>query len=72
MEKDTIGSILNYFLGASSPIILLIKDTSDTSYACAIKFLLAYCTTKVFRLSATELFSNEYGINTPDLPTFKA
>ena len=71
VENDTLGSILDCFLGESSPIMLLTMDTSDTSHSYAIKFLLACCTTKVFRLSATESCSNEHGMSTSDLPTFK-
>ena len=70
-ENDALGSILDCFLGELSPIALLRMDTSDTSCSCAIKFLLARCTAKAFRLSATESCSNECGMSTPDSPTFK-
>ena len=69
VEKDTFGCMLDYFLGERSLLMQLMMDVSNTTYSDILKIFLACSTTKTFGLSATELSSNEYGVNTSDLPT---
>ena len=58
--------IIDYFLSKDLSLGQIIYSTSKILYVDYLRFLLVYTNKKIYRLSTTEIYSNNYIINLKD------